>query len=91
MGRIKTQLIKRLTQSLLREHVGEFAQNFDENKPLVARMLSQTASKKIRNAIAGYATRLTKEQKAKEAEAARRQEARARAQAQAETPPALGA
>jgi len=56
MGRIKTQMIKRLTFQLLREYRGEMTETFDENKVAVQRHLGVT-SKKIRNTVAGYVTR----------------------------------
>jgi len=59
MGRIKTQMIKRLTHQVINLHKEEFKQGFDENKKLVDKFMT-TPSKKIRNAIAGYVTRLTK-------------------------------
>jgi len=59
MGRIKTQMIKRLTFQLLREHRGEFKLSFDENKVVVEQHLGVT-SKKIRNTVAGYVTRQMK-------------------------------
>jgi len=59
MGRIKTQLIKRLTFQLMKEYRDEFKPSFEENKLLVAAHLTES-SKKIRNAIAGYVTRLMK-------------------------------
>jgi len=60
MGRIKTQMIKRLTFQLLREYRSEFKETFDENKVIVQRHLSGVASKKIRNTVAGYVTRQMK-------------------------------
>jgi len=59
MGRIKTVLIKRLTYALLREYGDKFTNNYEKNKKVVGELLP-TASKKIRNVIAGYATRLVK-------------------------------
>ena len=59
MGRIKTQMIKRLTFQLLREYKGEMKQSFDENKVVVEQHLG-TTSKKIRNTVAGYVTRQMK-------------------------------
>ncbi len=59
MGRIKTQLIKRLTWQLAKKHKDEFQQSFDENKKVVEKYLS-VQNKKIRNTIAGYVTRLAK-------------------------------
>ncbi len=59
MGRIKTQLTKRLALQLLKEHKPEFKDNFDENKKIVANLLTNPG-KKIRNIVAGYVTRLMK-------------------------------
>jgi len=63
MGRIKTQLIKRISNKLFKEHRNELKEDFKENKDAVAR-LAVIPSKKIRNIIAGYVTRLmqTKEE-----------------------------
>ncbi len=63
MGRIKTQMIKRLTLQLLRDYKGEMKTNFDENKVLVEQHLGVT-SKKIRNTVAGYVTRQMKQKEA---------------------------
>lgn len=57
MGRIKTQFIKRITQKLIEEYGNEFKKDFEENKKLVAK-LTDVSSKKVRNIIAGYATRI---------------------------------
>ena len=59
MGRIKTKMIKRLTHQVVSLHKEEFKQDFDNNKKLVNKFMT-TPSKKIRNAIAGYVTRLMK-------------------------------
>lgn len=61
MGRIKTALIKRVTKSLIKEYGKEFKEDFNENKLLVSRF-TDCPSKKLRNIIAGYVTRLTKKQ-----------------------------
>ncbi len=59
MGRIKTQQIKRVTMQLMKEHGSEFKKDFNENKELVGKFVN-LKSKKLRNVIAGYVTRLTK-------------------------------
>jgi small subunit ribosomal protein S17e len=59
MGRIKTQLIKRLSNKLIKEYGQDFKENFEDNKVLVAKF-ADIPSKKIRNIIAGYVTRLVK-------------------------------
>lgn len=61
MGRIKTQLIKRTARKLFTKYPGEAKLKFDENKPMVTNLL-QNPNKKMRNIIAGYLTRLTKQQ-----------------------------
>ncbi len=61
MGRIKTQLVKRLTEQLHREHGQELKATFEENKQIVEKLFDRPVSKKLRNVIAGYATRLVKE------------------------------
>lgn len=62
MGRIKTQLIKRITQQLIKEHYDRFKPDFEENKKIVSELLS-VESNKLRNSIAGYVTRLVKKGK----------------------------
>ena len=59
MGRIKTQLIKRETMRIFEEHKKEFTKEFEKNKELVDK-LRNIPSKKLRNTIAGYVTRLAK-------------------------------
>ncbi len=59
MGRIKTKLIKRVTLKLFKEHRDEFKPEFEENKEIVSK-LADVPSKKIRNIIAGYITRLVR-------------------------------
>lgn len=59
MGRIKTALIKRVTKKLVKEHNDRVTTNFDENKKVVGEF-AEFRSKKLRNIVAGYATRLKK-------------------------------
>lgn len=59
MGRIKTMLIKRVTNQLMDEHQEKFTTEFEKNKAIVEQH-ANIPSKKIRNVIAGYATRLKK-------------------------------
>jgi len=58
MGRIKTKLIKRVTHQIISEHPDKFKKDFKENKGLVSEV-ADIKSKKLRNVIAGYVTRLT--------------------------------
>jgi ribosomal protein S17E len=61
MGRIKTKKIKRATVRVMKE--ADFSQSFDDNKKILS-SVAKTYSKKIRNIIAGYATKLTKRKNA---------------------------
>ena len=56
MGRIKTQLIKRTTNSIVRDHADKLKTDFNENKKVVAEIVD-IPSTKLRNMIAGYVTR----------------------------------
>ena len=57
MGRIKTRLVKAITHQLLEEYKDRFNTNYEDNKLKVAE-LTDVKSKKLRNVIAGYATRM---------------------------------
>lgn len=59
MGRIKTQLIKRTTEDIVSKDSGAFTTDFNENKKVLDSKLN-ISSKKMRNVIAGYVTRLKK-------------------------------
>jgi len=59
MGRIKTTYIKRITNKLIDKYQDEFKTNFDENKKVVDRF-ADFPSKKMRNVVVGYITRLMK-------------------------------
>lgn len=61
MGRIKTKLIKRITNRLILEHREEFKKDFQQNKEIVSSLID-VKSKKLRNVIAGYVTRLMREE-----------------------------
>ena len=63
MGRIKIKLVKRTAKSLFNSDPDKFKKDFEENKKVVD-SLAETHSKKLRNIIAGYTTRLAKRQKA---------------------------
>ena len=52
-------LIKRTSNQLVKEHPEAFTTDFNENKTRVSELVC-TSSKKLRNIIAGYVTRLTK-------------------------------
>lgn len=62
MGRIKTTMIKRTANTLIKNYPEKFTEDFEKNKKLVEE-LSEMQSKKLRNIIAGYITRLTQKQR----------------------------
>ncbi|MFC1768522.1 30S ribosomal protein S17e [Nanoarchaeota archaeon] len=59
MGRIKTQLIKRTSNELFEKHGDQFKDDFKTNSKIVPKY-AEIKSKKTRNTIAGYLTRLVK-------------------------------
>ena len=62
MGRIKTMLIKRTVNKLIEEHGDMFSNQFEHNKKAVVEFLD-VESKKLRNIVAGYVTKLKKREK----------------------------
>jgi small subunit ribosomal protein S17e len=61
MGRIKTTFLKRKTKELHKMHGEQFTTDFTQNKTL-ANKYSKVGSKKLRNIIAGYMTRLKRQE-----------------------------
>ena len=59
MGRIKNKRIKRSALELVGSNKGKFSKDFNENKKMVNE-LAEIQSKKIRNVLAGYITKLMK-------------------------------
>ena len=61
MGRIKTTFIKRKTKELLKTHGEKFSTDFSQNKVQTGSH-AIVRSKKLRNVIAGYMTRLKRKE-----------------------------
>ncbi len=59
MGRIKTTQIKRVGKKLVAQHRDVFKTDFDSNKQILPTFVT-VPSKKLRNVLAGYITRLMK-------------------------------
>lgn len=59
MGKIKSKLVKRTAKNLVEKGI-EFKPNFERNKKTLGNTMP---SKKIRNQLAGYLTRLKKTEK----------------------------
>ena len=62
MGKIKTRLIKRTAETLMKEDLG-FSEDFEKNKRILGK---EMPSKKVRNQIAGYVARVKEREKRKE-------------------------
>ncbi|KZX17441.1 30S ribosomal protein S17e [Methanobrevibacter filiformis] len=61
MGNIRTSFVKRISKELIETHTGKFTTDFDENKKLVVEF-SSVSTKHLRNKIAGYVTRLVRQE-----------------------------
>ena len=59
MGRIKTIPVKKVTLDIFNNHRNELPVDFEKIKEMLPNYV-KTPSKKIRNAIAGYLSRLMK-------------------------------
>ena len=56
MGKVKTEHVKNLGKELMKRFPEKFSRNFNENKIMVDE-LTEGASTKVRNRVAGYLTR----------------------------------
>lgn len=61
MGRIKTTVIKRTGKKLVSQHKVSFKKDFEDNKQILPKFI-EIPSKKMRNVLAGYITRLMKKE-----------------------------
>lgn len=59
MGKVRTSLVKRTARKLIQLYPNEFTEDFEHNKEVVKKYV-KVDSKKLRNQIAGYVTRLVK-------------------------------
>ena len=57
MGKVRTDTIKRISRELVRRFPDRFTGDFDSDKQVVNELVI-TPSKRLRNRIAGYITRL---------------------------------
>ncbi len=72
MGRVKTRKVKVLAKEIMERFPDRVSADFELNKLLVGEVLTGQISKKLRNQIAGYITRLVRKklEEAEEAEQA---------------------
>lgn len=66
MGKVYTSLIKRTARKLMELYPGEVSEDFEKNKEIASKYL-EVESKRLRNQVAGYLTRLVKLSKKVEA------------------------
>ncbi len=64
MGKIKTKLVKRTSETLIKKEI-PFSESFEHNKKILGNTMP---SKKIRNQIAGMIARMKKQEIKKRAE-----------------------
>ncbi|HDD66658.1 MAG TPA: 30S ribosomal protein S17e [Nitrososphaeria archaeon] len=60
MGRVKTRKVKVLAREIMEKFPDRVSADFELNKMLVGEVLTGQISKKLRNQVAGYITRLVK-------------------------------
>jgi len=65
MGKVRPSYIKSTARKLIEAYPDKFTTDFETNKNLV-KELTNIESKKVKNRIAGYITRLMKQKKQKE-------------------------
>jgi small subunit ribosomal protein S17e len=67
MGKVRVSIVKRLAKEMLSKYPDRFSEDFEVNKEALS-TLAVFPSKKIRNQVAGYITRLKKIERAGEQE-----------------------
>lgn len=60
MGRIKTSYIKHIAHDLFEKHTDKFSTDFIQNKDMLKQLMF-FESKKMRNIVAGYITRMKRQ------------------------------
>ncbi|MGD0804983.1 MAG: 30S ribosomal protein S17e [Candidatus Bathyarchaeia archaeon] len=59
MGKVRTEMVKRLSLELIEKYPKSFNTEFDQNKKFLTE-LNVGVSKKMKNKVAGYVTRVVK-------------------------------
>ncbi len=67
MGKIKSKMMRRTSEILLREEGLEFSEDFEKNKKILGDTMP---SKKLRNRIAGLISRMKRQEAKRKAELA---------------------
>ena len=67
MGKVRPSYIKNTARRLLELYPDKFTKDFNKNKKLVSELTNIT-SKRVRNRVAGYITRLVKKREREESQ-----------------------
>jgi small subunit ribosomal protein S17e len=59
MGKVRTEMVKRISNELVDRYERSFTMDFEQNKQFLNE-IGLDVSKKLRNKIAGYVTRIMK-------------------------------
>jgi len=62
LGKVRTELVKRISLELMERYPDAFTDDFEENKRFLIE-LNLDISKRLRNRVAGYITRAVKRRK----------------------------
>ncbi len=73
MGKVRTKVVKRTAKEMLERFPDKFTADFESNKQALIEV-ADIPSKRLRNRIAGYITRLVKQRQRIERQLAMRQE-----------------
>jgi small subunit ribosomal protein S17e len=57
LGNVRSEKVKKISRELIRRYPDRFTTDFEENKKTVESLIN-TPSKRLKNTIAGYITRL---------------------------------
>jgi len=57
LGRVRTEMVKKLAKELFESHHDKFSTDYEGNKKVVDQLVN-SKTKRVRNRVAGYVTRL---------------------------------
>lgn len=63
MGKVRTEMVKRISEELVEKYPNNFSADFEANKQFL-KEIGLEVSKKLRNRIAGYISRIIKSRQA---------------------------
>jgi small subunit ribosomal protein S17e len=69
LGKVRTEIVKRTARDLMQKYPDKFIGDFEANKKAVSEVFALN-QKRLRNRVAGYATRLKRVEEARNALAA---------------------